>query len=56
MKKLFLAAIMATSTFMYAGPNPPGDPVPVDGSVWMLLAAGIGLAAYFGWRKAMPVK
>lgn len=37
-------------------PAPPGDPVPVDASVWVLLTAGVGLAAYYGWRKTSAAK
>ncbi len=53
MKKfLILASFVLCSVVTYAQPQPPNNPVPLDGGISLLIAAG----AAFGAKKVYDVK
>lgn len=49
---LILILILASATEVMAQPHNPGNPVPLDGGLSALLAAGIG----YGAKKAYDVR
>ena len=42
---IFTIGILLTATYAHAQPFPPGDGVPIDGGLSILLAAGVGYGA-----------
>lgn len=51
-KLLILASFVLCSVVTYAQPQPPNNPVPLDGGISLLIAAG----AAFGAKKVYDVK
>lgn len=51
-KSLYLLIILLSlPLFTYTQPDPPGGPVPIDGAVGLLLAAGAAVGYFKSKRK-----